>query len=755
MELVVGRRLRADPVAERQGNLRKESVDRLRGVVGVEAVDKAERADFGGAALVAQDGTRVDQEVARVVRLRGDAEPAELVPGREVGHALRQRALHHGVGNGQVGLLPQVDLIEEPFAQLGRVRQRFHVARIRLTLEPRARLLRVLDRAAERVVPHAVALSRDGSFQRSQGHPRRTRGVRHHAHAAVRAAEPPERQEATVRVFGGKAHVARGPGPAQSRFQHQVFAGNRSHGSVGGRRHAQRLRASRHGARRTAVPDRAPVEVPVVLQALGRRGESGGLGGGVAEVLPTRVVRRHQVGAVVLVDRRKRRRGGPLRRGRPSVQRLDAIAPPVCPRAVDLAERPEVRGRLLQVVPGLIAHPAGFVLAIAPESFARRVHEHPAAELRASKGGRELLGALAAGQVGEEKRARVADERPAAGARDEGGLGEVAVANLQVLRLQHFGGEHGVDVLGCGPAPDAAGAGGAGRVVVLVGRRELQPLEVAPRDEVGHARHGVRAVHRRRALLQDLDPVQRNRRKGVHVHEPAAVHPHRHVGMPPAVEQHQRSRRPQAAKVHACDRFGHGAGLGRVGVAVPFAQRAVTGAQVLEEVGGLGRSLFRQASPARHRDRVRQRDRRLLEGGARYHDLDQFQRRGVQLHVDSRDLARANGHGTHDAREADQLHVEFVHARSDAGKHEPAAFPRQHADFQGGDVHLGRLERGACACAGNRADDRSGLGAELRRRDRRPQRDCERRDEQPLGAAVGRLGVAVGRPHLVIPRSAR
>ena len=736
VKLVVGGGLDADPVAQGQGDFGVEAVHGLRGVVRVEAVDQAERADLRAAALVAQNGTRVDRKVARVVGPRRDAEPAELITGREAGHALRQRALHHRVGDRQVGLAPQIDLIEEPRAQLGGVGQRRDVARVRPGLERRAGLLRVLDRAAEGVEPHAAALPRHGAVQRSQRHPRSARRVRHHVHAALGTAEASEREKPAVRVLGGEAHVARGARPADSRFQRHVLPGQASHGAVGGGRDAQGLRRSRHGARGTAVADRAPVEVPVVLKARGGRGEPRGLGVFVAEAAPTWVLRPHQVGAVVLVDRREGGRGGPLGRRRPGKESLDVIAPSVAPRAVELAEGAHVPRRLLQVVPRLVAHPAGLVFAMSTKTLARPVHEDSTAEVRASKRGGKLLGTLVAVELRKEKRARIADERPAAGARNEGSQGEVAVRNLQTPGPERFDRDHGVGAFPDGPAPDGADARGAGGGVVLVGRRELPALVVVPGEEVGHARHGVGAVHGRRALLQDLDPVQRDRRERVHVHEAASVHPHRHVRLAPAVEQHQRPRGSQAAKVHAGDRLGHGGGLGRVGEAVPFAEGAVAGAQVLEEVRGLGRPLFGEAPPARHRDRVGEGDGRVLEGGAGHDDLGQLQRRGVKPRVERRRLSVGDGHGADEAREADQLHMEFVDARADAGKHEPSVVVRQHADAQARDVDLSRRERRARGRVGDGSRNGSALGAGLRRC-QHDRRDGRRKDpsQRPSGAA--------------------
>ena len=412
------------------------------------------------------------------------------------------------------------------------------------------------------------------------------------------------------------------------------------------------------------------------------------------------------------------------------------VAASVAPRAVELAEGTHVPRRLLQVVPRLVAHPAGLVFATSPEALARPVHEDSTAEVRASKSGGELLGTLVAVELREEKRAWIADERPAAGSRNEGRQGEVAVRNLQAPGLERFDRDHGVGAFPDGPAPDGADARGAGGGVALVGRRELPALVVVPGEEVGHARHGVGAVHGRRALLQDLDPVQRDRRERVHVHEAASVHPHRHVRLAPAVEQHQRPRGSQAAKVHAGDRLGHGGGLGRVGEAVPFAEAAVAGAQVLEEVRGLGRPLFGEAPPARHRDRVGEGDGRVLEGGAGHDDLDQLQRRGVKPRVERRRLSVGDGHGADEAREADQLHVELVDARPDAGEHEPSVVVRQHADAQARDVDLSRRERRARGRVGDGSRNGSALGAGLRRCQRH-RRDGRRKDpsHRPSGSA--------------------
>jgi hypothetical protein len=72
---------------------------------------------------------------------------------------------------------------------------------------------------------------------------------------------------------------------------------------------------------------------------------------------------------------------------------------------------------------------------------------------------------------------------------------------------------------------EVAPAGGQGRAVVVLAAgpadaaRRLDAAEVAPHDDVHDAGDRVRAVDRRGAVLQDLDPLDRARRNGVQVDE--------------------------------------------------------------------------------------------------------------------------------------------------------------------------------------------------------------------------------------------
>ena len=131
-----------------------------------------------------------------------------------------------------------------------------------------------------------------------------------------------------------------------------------------------------------------------------------------------------------------------------------------------------------------------------------------------------------------------------------------------------------------------------------MGGLELESLEVATGQEVGDAGHGVRTIDRRGALLEHFDPVQRDRRDGVDVHETATDQARGHVDLAAAVEQNQRTRGAKASQIHVRYRLGHGRGRSGCVPALPLTEHARGSAQTPEEVHRLRRPLLGEGPAA-------------------------------------------------------------------------------------------------------------------------------------------------------------
>ena len=103
---------------------------------------------------------------------------------------------------------------------------------------------------------------------------------------------------------------------------------------------------------------------------------------------------------------------------------------------------------------------------------------------------------------------------------------------------------------------------------------DFDPVEIAPRHEVGNARDRVGPVGRGCPVLEHFDPVEREERDQVGVGRTVT----RLCGEPAAIEQHQRALAPEAAQV---DRT-HTLAAARA-VLVRIAEHGADGRQALDE----------------------------------------------------------------------------------------------------------------------------------------------------------------------------
>src|SRR5205823_12982787 len=91
---------------------------------------------------------------------------------------------------------------------------------------------------------------------------------------------------------------------------------------------------------------------------------------------------------------------------------------------------------------------------------------------------------------------------------------------------------------------------GCSEVRVPITTPDLQPTELVDQKEVNHAGDGVGAVHRRGAVLQDVDVIDHGKRNQVNVHASAESDGvQRTKGDTFSVNQHQGFFRQQAAHV--------------------------------------------------------------------------------------------------------------------------------------------------------------------------------------------------------------
>ena len=216
---------------------------------------------------VARHHAGIQCVVADCVRDRAHIDVAILVTERVVEPLRKPVARQRRLSDDKLGFVVDIHLVVDPVEQRGTVLKARAIHRIRAVLPRRARLGRELDSVAERVVVHAVAHARLSRARITEPHPRGARVVRHHADAAVRAAEAAEGEELAVRVLRRVVHVA-----GRARVAHpdvqvgRLAADGQVVVDVG--RDAGRLRAPPQAASRSGVADQTTVEVPVVLQAV-------------------------------------------------------------------------------------------------------------------------------------------------------------------------------------------------------------------------------------------------------------------------------------------------------------------------------------------------------------------------------------------------------------------------------------------------------------------------------------------------------
>ena len=279
--------------------------------------------------------------------------------------------------------------------------------------------------------------------------------------------------------------------------------------------------------------------------------------------------------------------------------------------------------------------------------------------------------------------ARVPQARPApAGPR--GILAEAVErpGTLHHLQLLASNPLHGEDRTG-GPdveAPDSGDGGVAAAVEVVVRDVDLEAAEVAAGDEVGDAADRVRAVGRRGALLEHLQPPHGNRGDGVHVHEAAADQPCRDRHVAPAVEEHERPRGAETAQVHVGHVLGEGRGLVRVVPTVSFADHAVADRQVPEEIDELRASLLLQRLAADHGHGVGHVDGGRLDGGAGHGDGDLLEESAeLQFRVHREGVPRGHSYLAFELFEPGQTEGdEVVPGRQFRGRELPAAVGHHH-----------------------------------------------------------------------------
>ena len=160
-------------------------------------------------------------------------------------------------------------------------------------------------------------------------------------------------------------------------------------------------------------------------------------------------------------------------------------------------------------------------------------------------------------------------------------VGAVDRVDLVVGRRDHHVAAAVVEVVADGDVAEVVGAAAVGGVAVL--QLEALALEVAALDEVDHARHRVGAVQGRRAAGDDVDPVQRLGRDGVHVHRAAAGAA---ADLAVAVDQHQGAGGAQVAQADLLDALvADGVGGGAAVVADAHLRGAL---QQVDHVGEAG-----------------------------------------------------------------------------------------------------------------------------------------------------------------------
>ena len=124
---------------------------------------------------------------------------------------------------------------------------------------------------------------------------------------------------------------------------------------------------------------------------------------------------------------------------------------------------------------------------------------------------------------------------------------------------------------------------------------ELETGEGRPGDEIGHAGNRVRAIGRTRAILEQLDPLEREQRHQLRVDEARAGAEDGTL----AVEQHERALRTEPAQVKRADALKT---LRISGELVAVAERRANRGQFLDELERAVDALFGKIVRREHID---------------------------------------------------------------------------------------------------------------------------------------------------------
>ena len=307
-----------------------------------------------------------------------------------------------------------------------------------------------------------------------------------------------------------------------------------------------------------------------------------------------------------------RRRRVPVRDHRVGPQSLDVVLDPFAQGTVDFGEGARLLLLVNQIVVRRVAEPAGPAFVQTAEISAAGVEDIGGPWRRRA----------------HREGSRVAQARPAPTC-PRGVLAEAVerpgpLHHLQLLAAHALHGEDGAGGTDVG-APDAGDGGIAPAVEVVVCDIDLEAPEVAARHEIGDAADCVRAVGRRRALLQHLQPAHGYRGDRVHIHEapPDQARGDRHLA--PAVDEHERPRGAQPAQVDVGHVLGDGRRLVRVVPTVPFTDHAVADRQAAEEIDELRASLLFEHLAADHGHGVGHVDGGRLDGAPGHGHGDLFE----------------------------------------------------------------------------------------------------------------------------------
>ena len=523
VKFVVRRNLGVEPRPYRKRNLGKEPMDRARIVVGIIAGGERIGTYLVPAPRVAGHRARIRIQVGGIVRRGGNGVPAELIPDRIRRQSFDQAAAQYGVGHEQLGRVLQVQFFVNPVYQRRAVRKMRGMVGIHRILESGVGLRGMLVRIAERIVIHARALPRRGAIGRAQPHAGGRRPVYLDAHAAIGAAETAEGEKLPVGVFRRQIHVVGSARVANRYVQLGGATAERLERMVDRGGNPLRTGCATKKTRRSAVAHQAAKEIPIVFKACVLGSKACLARVRAAEGLPTGIAGRHDLGAVVRRNRRIRWRSPPFGRLGMGPKPFETIIGPVGKTSGNFPESPDIPALFDQVIPGRIAETAGNGSDDIPAKFlAPGIKKAPlGVAMGGDQGGDESVRIFTALQRRPVKSARIPGVRPAArlGIRSQGPR---PLFGFQLLAIHHFRRKHGMRAAADAAAPDGAGVRIAGVGVVLMGGRDLQPLEIAARHEIGDARHRVRSIHGGSPFLQHLYATDRDGRHRIHVHETTA-----------------------------------------------------------------------------------------------------------------------------------------------------------------------------------------------------------------------------------------